>query len=28
VMGVRPALEWPNVTLLTDAPAVRLNTNP
>jgi len=28
VMGVRPALESPNVTLLTDAPAVRLNTNP
>jgi choline dehydrogenase-like flavoprotein len=28
VMGVRPALESPNVTLLTEARAVRLNTNP
>jgi len=28
VMGVRPALEYPNVTLLTDAMAVRLDTNP
>ena len=28
VMGVRPALEYPNVTLLTDAMAVRLETNP
>ena len=27
VMGVRPALEYPNVTLLTDAMAVRLETN-
>jgi choline dehydrogenase-like flavoprotein len=27
-MGVRPALEYPNVTLLTDAMAVRLDTNP
>ena len=28
VIGVRPALEYPNVTLLTDAMAVRLETNP
>jgi len=28
VLGVRPALEHPNVTLLTDALAVKLNTNP
>jgi choline dehydrogenase-like flavoprotein len=28
VMGVRPALEQPNVTLVTDATAVRLATNP
>jgi len=28
VLGVRPALEYPNVTLLTDAKAVRLDTNP
>jgi choline dehydrogenase-like flavoprotein len=28
MMGVRPALEYPNVTLLTDAMAVRLETNP
>ena len=28
VMGVRPALGSPNVTLLTDARAVRLDTNP
>jgi len=28
VMGVRPALEHPNVTLLTHAQAVRLETNP
>jgi choline dehydrogenase-like flavoprotein len=28
VLGVRPALEHPNVTLLTDAEAVRLDTNP
>jgi choline dehydrogenase-like flavoprotein len=27
VLGVRPALEHPNVTLLIDAPAVKLNTN-
>jgi choline dehydrogenase-like flavoprotein len=27
VLGVRPALEHPNVTLLTDAEAVRLETN-
>jgi choline dehydrogenase-like flavoprotein len=27
VLGVRPALEHPNVTLLTDAKAVRLETN-
>ncbi len=27
VIGVRPALEHPNVTLLTNATAVRLNTN-
>jgi choline dehydrogenase-like flavoprotein len=27
VLGVRPALEHPNVTLLTDAEAVRLDTN-
>jgi choline dehydrogenase-like flavoprotein len=27
VLSVRPALEHPNVSLLTDAPAVRLNTN-
>jgi choline dehydrogenase-like flavoprotein len=28
VLGVRPALEHPNVTLFTNAGAVRLNTNP
>ena len=28
VIGVRPALEQPNVTLLTDARVIRLNTNP
>jgi choline dehydrogenase-like flavoprotein len=28
VIGVRPALEYPNVTLLTNATAVRLDTNP
>ncbi len=28
VLGVRPALEHPNVTLLTDAEAVKLETNP
>jgi choline dehydrogenase-like flavoprotein len=28
VLGVRPALEHPNVTLLTDARAARLETNP
>jgi choline dehydrogenase-like flavoprotein len=28
VLGVRPALEYPNVTLFTNAGAVRLNTNP
>ena len=28
VLGVRPALEHPNVTLLTDALAVKLGTNP
>jgi choline dehydrogenase-like flavoprotein len=28
VLGVRPALEHPNVTLLTQAEAVRLETNP
>jgi len=28
VLGVRPALESPNVTLLTNATAVRLETNP
>jgi choline dehydrogenase-like flavoprotein len=28
VQGVRPALEHPNVTLLTDAEAIRLDTNP
>jgi choline dehydrogenase-like flavoprotein len=28
VLGVRPALEHPNVTLLTNAKAVRLETNP
>ena len=28
VMAVRPALEYPNVTLLTDAMAVSLDTNP
>jgi choline dehydrogenase-like flavoprotein len=28
VLGVRPALEHPNVTLLTNANAVRLTTNP
>jgi choline dehydrogenase-like flavoprotein len=28
VQGVRPALEFPNVTLLTNAQAVRLATNP
>jgi choline dehydrogenase-like flavoprotein len=28
VLGVRPALEYPNVTLLTNAQAVRLATNP
>src|SRR5207302_387812 len=28
VIGVRPALEHPNVTLLTNAEAVRLDTNP
>lgn len=28
VLGVRPALEHPNVTLLTNAQAVRLETNP
>jgi choline dehydrogenase-like flavoprotein len=28
VNGVRPALTYPNVTLLTDAKAVRLETNP
>jgi choline dehydrogenase-like flavoprotein len=28
VLGVRPALEQPNVTLLTQAEAVRLETNP
>ncbi len=28
VQGVRPALEFPNVTLLTHAEAVRLDTNP
>src|SRR4029077_11650227 len=28
VHGVRPALTFPNVTLITDARAVRLNTNP
>ncbi len=28
VLGVRPALEYPNVTLLTHAEAVRLETNP
>src|SRR6187551_3471151 len=28
VLGVRPALEHPNVTLLTDAEAVRLETSP
>src|SRR5262245_1432461 len=28
VLGVRPALEHPNVTLLTDALAVKLTTNP
>src|SRR6266571_1289780 len=27
VMGVRPALEYPNVTLLTNARAIKLNTN-
>jgi choline dehydrogenase-like flavoprotein len=27
VIGVRPALEYPNVTLLTDAKAVKLNTD-
>src|SRR5437667_1547684 len=27
VLGVRPALEYPNVTLLTNARAVKLNTN-
>ncbi len=28
VVGVRPALEYPNVTLMTDAHAVKLNTDP
>jgi choline dehydrogenase-like flavoprotein len=28
VVGVRPALEHPNVTLMTDARALRLNTDP
>ena len=28
MQGVRPALEHPNVTLLTDAEAIRLDTNP
>jgi choline dehydrogenase-like flavoprotein len=28
VMAVRPALQYPNITLLTRARAVRLNTNP
>jgi choline dehydrogenase-like flavoprotein len=28
VLGIRPALEHPNVTLLTNAKAVRLDTNP
>ncbi len=28
VLGVRPALEYPNVTLLTNAHVFRLNTNP
>jgi choline dehydrogenase-like flavoprotein len=28
VLGVRPALEHPNVSLLTEATAVKLNTNP
>jgi choline dehydrogenase-like flavoprotein len=28
VLGVRPALEHPNVTLLTDAEAIKLETNP
>jgi choline dehydrogenase-like flavoprotein len=28
VLGVRPALEHPNVTLLTDACAIKLNTDP
>jgi hypothetical protein len=28
VLGVRPALEFPNVTLVTNARAVRLATNP
>lgn len=28
VLGVRPALEYPNVTMLTDARVVRLETNP
>jgi choline dehydrogenase-like flavoprotein len=28
VIGVRPALEYPNVTLLIEAEVVRLNTNP
>ncbi|HET8853257.1 MAG TPA: GMC family oxidoreductase [Ktedonobacteraceae bacterium] len=27
VLGVRPALEYPNVTLLTNARAIKLNTN-
>jgi choline dehydrogenase-like flavoprotein len=27
VLGVRPALEYPNVTLMTNATAVKLNTN-
>src|SRR5262245_30685285 len=27
VLGVRPALQYPNVTLLTDAQVVKLNTN-